>query len=212
MLYLPKSTDGPISKYINRRISGLITWAIVKYGVPLTPNQVSIISFFLSVLAAILYLIKLPVIAAILVQVSSIIDGVDGELARVKKLSSPRGAFLDSILDRFADILVIASISILTYEIYHSSYVVVASLMAITGDLMVSYLHARGEASLGKHPILIGRIKSFASRDVRLFIIFVGTALGYYLETLLTISIVSYTYVISKFIDIIVSLGESREG
>ncbi len=212
MLYLPKQTDGPISRYINRRISGLITWVIIKYEVPLTPNQVSLISFMLSVIASILYLTYLPLLAAILVQVSSIIDGVDGELARVKKLSSPLGAFLDSILDRFADILILASIAILAYEAIDNIYAVLVSLAAITGDLMVSYLHARSEASLGKHPVFIGKIRSFASRDVRLFIIFIGTALGYYLETLLIISFLTYAYVISKFVDIILSLGGGHEG
>ena len=43
---------------------------------------------------------------------------------------------------------------------------------------MVSYIHARGEASLQQHPSKIGKIPNFASRDVRLFIIFVGSIIG----------------------------------
>lgn len=209
---LVKSTDGFISRYINRKISIRITRAIVKYKVPLTPNQVSIISFVLGLISALLYVLGMPIPAAIMVQVSSIIDGVDGELARLLGLTSRVGAFLDAILDRFVDIAIIASLTyyVSTLGIIEAKLLVVISMLALSGDLLVSYIHARGEASLGVHPSRIGIIPNFSSRDVRLFIIFVGTLIGMYIETLIVVAILSYAYVISKFIDSLLNYKEVK--
>lgn len=209
---LIKSTDGFVSRYINRKISIRITKAIVKYKIPLTPNHVSVISFILGMSSALLYILGMPIPAAIMVQVSSIIDGVDGELARLLSLSSKVGAFLDAMLDRLVDIAVITS---LTYYVYESGIVdakllIIISMLALSGDLLVSYLHARGEASLGMHPSSIGVIPNFSSRDVRLFIIFLGSLIGFYFETLLIIAVLSYVYVISKFMDSLLRYEEVR--
>ncbi len=209
---LVKSTDGLVSRYINRRISIRITKAIVKYRIPLTPNQVSIISFVLGLISALLYILGMPIPAAIMVQVSSIIDGVDGELARLLGLTSRVGAFFDAMLDRFVDIAIIAS---LTYYIHVSSSIntellIIISMLALSGDLLVSYIHARGEASLGVHPSRIGVIPNFSSRDVRLFIIFVGSLIGLYIETLTVVAILSYAYVLSKFVDSLLNYKEVR--
>ncbi len=212
---LGKATDGFVARYINRRLSIRITKAIVKYRLPLTPNQVSVISFLVGVGAAATLALGRPLLAAILVQLSSIIDGVDGELARLLRMSSRLGAFLDAILDRLVDIAIIISLAyyVLHYVPHPSPQLpLIASLLALSGDLMVSYIHARGEASLGLHPSRVGRIPNFSSRDVRLFIIFLGLILGKPLITLLVIAITSYSYVISKFIEVLVSLrGVERE-
>ena len=209
---LVKSTDGFISRYINRKISIRITRTIVKYKIPLSPNQVSIISFVLGLISALLYVLGMPIPAAIMVQASSIIDGVDGELARLLGLTSRVGAFLDAILDRFVDIAIIASLTyyVSTLGIIEAKLLVVVSMLALSGDLLVSYIHARGEASLGVHPSRIGIIPNFSSRDVRLFIIFVGTLIGMYIETLIVVATLSYAYVISKFIDSLLNYKEVK--
>ncbi len=203
-----KSTDGPISKYINRKISTRITSLIVKYKIPLTPNQVSLISFLLGVLAGLMYLVN-AIIAGILVQVSSIIDGVDGELARALNKTSKVGGFIDAILDRITDTVIIVGLTLYTYSlnITNPLHLIILAMTALSADIMVSYLHARGEASLGVHPLRIGSTPSIASRDVRLFIIFLLSILGaiyplLYPIILIIISILGYTYVTLKSIEI----------
>lgn len=86
-----KPTDGPVSKYINRKISIRITRFIIEYNIPLTPNHVSIISFIMALVTLPLYLYGYLIPAGILVQLSSIIDGVDGELARALNMVSRKG-------------------------------------------------------------------------------------------------------------------------
>jgi len=203
-----KSTDGPISKYLNRRLSMRLTELIIKYGVPLTPNQVSLISFLIGIASATSYVIGNYLLGAVLIQLSSIIDGVDGELARALGKASALGGFVDALLDRFVDLSVIAAI---TYSLITSGTVPVAlayvvGTAALTGDLLVSYLHARGEASLKTHPALIGSIPNLASRDVRLFIIFLLTLLNLKLLALITVATLAYTYVLSKLVEVYLRL------
>ncbi len=197
-----KRTDGPISRYINRRISTRITSLIIRYSIPLTPNQVSVLSLVIA-LAGAYFIAQNPIwLGGILVQVSSIIDGVDGELARARRMASPRGGFLDAMLDRYADTAIIIGLALAVLRYSTTPLTLIWVMLALSGDLLVSYLHARGEASLGKHPIFIGVIPQLASRDVRLFIVFLGCLVGRPMETIVIIAILSHAYVIAKTLDV----------
>ncbi len=195
---ITKPTDGPISRYLNRRISSRITQAIVKYNVPLTPNQVSLIAFALAVTASAMYFMGNSILAGILVQLSSIIDGVDGELARVRGLVSKRGGFLDTMLDRYADIFIVVAIvhSVLSHN--PGALYLVLGLLALSGDLLVSYLHARSQFDLGIHASHVGPLDSIASRDVRLFIIFIGSILCALSYVIFILAILTHIYVVVK--------------
>ena len=96
-----RANDGFFSVYVLRRFSKALTWAAVKVGA--TPNQVTIASFAIGLYAAYLFaqgdtwsLIG----GAILLQVSIIVDCVDGEIARYTRKFSELGAWLDAITDR----------------------------------------------------------------------------------------------------------------
>ncbi len=209
-----KRTDGPVSRLINRRVSGRISGYIVSRNIPLTPNQASLISAAVGFLALPLYLAGQPALAGVAVQASSILDGVDGEIARARGQTSRLGGFLDSMLDRAVDIAVILGLSIYAYTAgLPPALVLAASMLALAGDLMVSYLHARGEASLGIHPLLLGRVPSLASRDVRLFIVFLGSLASQAdprasLATLVLVAVLSLAYVALKTVDVALSYRE----
>ncbi len=206
---LVKSTDGPVSKYINRKISTRITRAIIKYNIQLTPNQVSIISFILGVFSGLLFVYNNLILGGIITQISSIIDGVDGELARALGRTSRFGGFFDAVLDRLADISVITGLGLLLlmyngywYNVFSYHIVFLIIVLALTGDIMVSYIHARAEASLGTSLHKLCSIPVFASRDVRLFTVFVGGLVQRPLEVLLVISALSYAYVVVRLIEV----------
>ena len=70
-------------------------------------------------------------------------DVFDGRVARSRNLASPKGAFLDSTLDRFAEVGAFAGLAVY----FHTRPIV--SLMvalALGGSLLVSYTRARGES------------------------------------------------------------------
>jgi len=128
-----RANDGFFSVFFLRRVSKLLTWAAVKIGA--TPNQVTIASFAIGLYAAYLFaqgdtwsLIG----GAILLQVSIIVDCVDGEIARYTRKFSELGAWLDAITDRVKEYAVFLG---LAYGAYvhngQNLWVLAAILMAI---------------------------------------------------------------------------------
>jgi CDP-L-myo-inositol myo-inositolphosphotransferase len=107
---LCKPSDGPISRTLNRPISTRISMAISRLRP--NPTVVSVLSFLVSVAAGLLLAFGNGVVGGVLVQLGSIGDGVDGELARLQYRATPWGALLDGVLDRLADAIVIAGLTI----------------------------------------------------------------------------------------------------
>ncbi|PLV55715.1 CDP-alcohol phosphatidyltransferase family protein [Thermotoga sp. SG1] len=201
---LRKTTDGWVSSLLNRRISTRITNFILKRNWSVTPNQMSFVSFLIGMIAFPFYLVKMPWLAGIFIQISSTLDGVDGEIARARNMSSNWGAFFDTMLDRFVDIFAVFGVSIYGYFEGGLSFpLLLWSILAVSGSLMVSYLHSVGKV-FGTHPALVGKLSGFASRDVRLFVIFVFSLFGMYLPALVFVSVLSYVYIIGKFVELLV--------
>jgi phosphatidylglycerophosphate synthase len=70
-------------------------------------------------------------------------DVFDGRVARARGLASSYGAFLDSTLDRFAETFTYLGIA---WHLATARWTVLATMLAISGSLLVSYTRARGEA------------------------------------------------------------------
>lgn len=73
---------------------------------------------------------------------SGSLDVVDGRVARRTGTGSARGAFLDSVVDRYADSFTYIGLSIY----FRDSWVLWITLLALLGGSMVSYTRARAEA------------------------------------------------------------------
>ena len=124
--------DGFVSRYLNRKISTRISYLIVER---VTPNQMTVFTFAFGMLSALLTLFSLPV-AGILYQISSILDGVDGELARAQLRTSKLGGYIDSLLDRYVDGSFLA---LLAYSTLREPIWYLVALLALLGSVMVSY-------------------------------------------------------------------------
>ncbi len=195
-----KSTDGPVSRLLNRRISSRISRFIVDRGLPVTPNMMSLVSFTIGLAAAVLVLYGHLVLAGITAQASSILDGVDGEIARLTGRTSRRGAFLDTMLDRYVDMLLIGATMWIATRVpdVGAEAAIIAGLLALTGDLLVSYLHARGVLDLGVHPSQAGPLDSLASRDVRILLLSLFLAASQPFLALIAVGVLAHSYVIVK--------------
>ena len=102
-----RANDGFYSVFFLRKISKLFTWLAVR--LKLTPNQVTLISFAIGLLSAYEFSkgsFWTIFTGAVLLQLSIIIDCVDGELARYTRQFSQLGAWLDAITDRIKEYLV----------------------------------------------------------------------------------------------------------
>jgi len=201
---LVKSTDGLISRAINRKISSRISRWIVNKRIPLTPNQVTLMSFLISLIPFPLYVLGYPRFAGVFVQVASIVDGIDGEIARLRGLTSKFGTFIDAMLDRIGDLAMILGAAAYVSKNLRGpiNELLIVVFLAVSGSLLVSYMHGRAEKDLGKHPAFFGRMPPLASRDMRLFILFTGSVLGFTFEALLAIAIITFTYILIKLVEI----------
>ncbi|MBA3821639.1 MAG: CDP-alcohol phosphatidyltransferase family protein, partial [Deltaproteobacteria bacterium] len=97
---LRKRVDGPISRRVNRPISMSITRLLMNTRI--TPNQMTGVATVFGAAGVILVFQATwltLVLGAIGVQLQSILDGCDGELARLKLQSSRFGEWLDNVLD-----------------------------------------------------------------------------------------------------------------
>ncbi len=104
MKSLPKSFQGPVDALINRHLSLRITRVLAR--TPVTPNHVTATALLIGlVAAALLPLRSYPTlaIAGVLMELQSIIDSCDGELARLRFQFSKLGAWLDNVADDITD-------------------------------------------------------------------------------------------------------------
>ena len=188
--------DGYISKYVNRKASEPIARLLTRTR--LTPNQISWGAFSIAILSFASFILGQNIIGGILAQLSSIADGVDGSLARLKGMSSAFGGFLDSLLDRYADILIVLGLTLwsLSNEIYPGIWL--AGFLAITGTICVSYSRSHIDAKY-RHLFDKG-VKSLASRDIRLFLIMLGGIAGQAYFCLITIAILTNLVVFYRLI------------
>jgi len=99
-----KSEDGFVATFLSRPLSRLLTpWAL-RLG--LSPNQVTAASVVVGLGAAALFAVGEPwalVAGAVLLQLSLVIDCVDGDVARYTRRFSPLGAWLDASTDRLKE-------------------------------------------------------------------------------------------------------------
>lgn len=140
-----------------------------------TPNNLTFASFGLSLLASFLFLSSHPFWGGLMAQIASIIDGCDGEVARLKRMSSTKGAVIDTVLDRYADMILVSAMAF-AYGVTTTS--MLALFVASTGVIIFSYVwHHTGV-----------RIP-YAGRDVRLFTVMLGGILSSLINKFLLITL-----------------------
>jgi CDP-diacylglycerol---glycerol-3-phosphate 3-phosphatidyltransferase len=110
-------------------------------------------------------------IGAALFVIGSVLDILDGALARSRGTGSPFGAFLDSTVDRVGEGFMIASIG-LVFVRRDQMWAVALAFAAIAGSFLVSYTRARAEALNLKGDVGLG------SRAERVVVITAGLVLA----------------------------------
>ncbi len=162
--------DGPVFRYLNRHVSWRLSLPLLRLG--LRPAAATTGAFVLALVAAGALALGARSTAALvagglLLQLASILDGVNGELARASLRSSPAGAFFDSVLDRVADAAVLVALAIAA-GLEPGSWI--ALIAALFGSLLGPYVNATYEVAYARRPPRPLLRLSFG-RDVRLLVI-----------------------------------------
>ena len=178
-----KPLDGAVAARLNRSLSQrVVTPALLALFPPITPNQVTLVAFVVAVAAAASFSVGAPVAAAALVALASVLDGSDGEVARLTYRSSTYGGFLDAVLDRAADGILFTGAAI-----YLATDAQLGALLggaqvplvlwvsgaALVGHLLVSYTTAKAALDLD-HRYRGSLLGGGKGRDLRLFLVSLG--------------------------------------
>jgi 1L-myo-inositol 1-phosphate cytidylyltransferase / CDP-L-myo-inositol myo-inositolphosphotransferase len=132
---LIKDTDGSVSRYLNRPLSTRVS--VWLSPARLSPDLLSWIAVLVGLVAAAFLSVGLGIVGGVLAHVTSVLDGMDGEAARLQMRASPRGALLDGMLDRVADAAILAGLGLWALDAAPSPAVVLLLTVAASfGSLM----------------------------------------------------------------------------
>jgi phosphatidylglycerophosphate synthase len=141
--HLGRQGDSLIVRLLNRRLSQALSRRLVRTAV--TPNQITLFSALLGLSGA--FLLAQPtylaqVLGSLLFLCSTIIDGCDGEVARLTFQASDFGGKLDVTMDNVVHLFLFPSITIGLYQQTHSTLVLVLGGFTMGGVLisMAAYL------------------------------------------------------------------------
>ncbi len=133
-----KDTDGFVSRHLNRPISMRITRLLIPY--PVKPVHFTALVALGALVMLGLLVIGNPVLLAagcVLFHVLSVLDGTDGELARVRFESTDWGARLDTGVDMATNLLFVIGLNIGLFRIYGVEYQLLGQLLVFGVALAV---------------------------------------------------------------------------
>lgn len=130
-------TDGT-----RRMIAGVMDRAT---RIPVTANQVTLVGFAINVIAAVLVYREAFIAGGVVFLIGSILDIFDGAVARARGEAGPRGAIIDSVLDRMSEAIMFGAIA-LVFARDGQEIALFAVVIALSASFLTSYLRARAEA------------------------------------------------------------------
>ena len=194
-----KPNDGPVARHLNRPLSRWITKYLIR--TPATPNLISFVSWLLSCMAAILFAVGgYPALAlgGLIAQFASVIDGCDGEVARLKHSASQTGGWFDAILDRYADAFLLFGLTWHAFSANNTHLSLVIGFAAIIGSFMISYTADKYDGLMARR--LQGAVYFRLGRDIRVFIIFLAALFNQPLFALIVIALIMNIEVVRRII------------
>lgn len=152
----------------NLVLSGIADWSFI------TPNRLTILSFILTILTAVLILSgssRNLVIAGIVLQLAYIIDCMDGQLARYRQTTSRLGSFSDKLSDYIKFPAVLLALTIDAH--YHHTASNFPAILGILSVFFIGYLFYLKSLSLTELSIPTWNVlsgKGFLQRNLRFFL------------------------------------------
>ena len=115
------------------------------FGKQGNPNSFTIMGFLATLIASILILKALWVAAGLMIILSGLFDLFDGVVARKLGKVTALGGFLDSVLDRYSDLLLLLALLIYYLRKGNSALVILTFFVAI-GTVLIPYVRAKAES------------------------------------------------------------------
>jgi phosphatidylglycerophosphate synthase len=179
---LIKQREGFMSRHFERKISLAITRRLALTRV--TPDMMTVVSVGIGLLGAPFFLSESPVyqlVGALLFLTHSILDGCDGELARLKFMESPHGAILDFWGDNVVHVGVFSCMAVGLSFAQDATWPLALGALAVIATLGAAARQSRDimlDTAVGGDAMWIARFaEAFSSRDF-IYLVIVMSAFG----------------------------------
>lgn len=159
----------------------------------LTPNVLTVTGVFLNAAVAYFLVEGRFFLGGWLYLVVSMTDLLDGILARQRDMMTKFGGFLDSVMDRFGDAVILVGL-LLHYAIIHNVPCVLITAAALTGALITSYTRARAECVIPKCKT------GFMERPERVILLSIGLIFNRVPICLLLMAIASLVIIVNRIL------------
>ena len=158
-----------IGSKIGHRLDPYLHYVLKKFlGEHGNPNFFTLMGFFATLVASLLLLKELWVFAGLAIILSGLFDLFDGVAARKLGKVTAFGSFLDSVLDRYSDLLFLLALLIHYLKKEEPGLVILTSFVSM-GTVLIPYIRAKAEAL--QVPCNIG----FMERAERIILLSIGT-------------------------------------
>ncbi|MBI1745201.1 MAG: CDP-alcohol phosphatidyltransferase family protein [Acidobacteria bacterium] len=168
-----------------------IVWVVTLIGV--SPNTLTLIGLVINVIAAYLLANGRFFEAGLVVIGAGLFDMIDGRVARAMNSDTKFGAFFDSVIDRFSDVVLFIGLIVHYARTSQISYVLITCIV-LMGAVMTSYARARAESIIPKCKI------GFTERPERIVLLIVGALFNRMAAVLWLMAILSNWTVIDRII------------
>ena len=164
---------------------------ISKLGVG--PNLLTFFGFLITILSAFYLAQGNFFYAGIVIIFSGIFDMLDGRLARITNNVTKFGAFFDSVLDRYSDMILFLALMVHYIKNQQMIYVLLSGIVMI-GAIMTSYTRARAESLVPTCKV------GFLERPERLVLLIIGTIFGRMAAVLWVMAVLSNLTVVHRIL------------
>lgn len=159
----------------------------------LHPNVFTCVGLIINVAAAWMFSRGEFFKAGLVVLLGAVFDLVDGPIARHSGKVTRFGAFLDSVIDRYSDLIVLMGMLVYYATVNQFGYIVLTAV-AMTGSVLVSYARARAENEIPKCKV------GFLERPERIVLLIIGGLTNRMAPVLWVIAVLSNATAIHRII------------
>ena len=171
----------PYLYYVFKRILG-------EHG---NPNFFTLLGFFSTLVASLLIIKELWFLAGLTIVLSGLFDLFDGVVARKLGKVTALGGFLDSVLDRYSDLLLLISLLVYYLRKEDPDLVILTSFVSM-GTILIPYVRAKAEAL--QVPCTIGLME----RAERIILLSIGTLFQWMEPVLWILAILTHFTVLQR--------------
>jgi CDP-diacylglycerol---glycerol-3-phosphate 3-phosphatidyltransferase len=183
----------PVVKERARLVARVVAVGLSRTGI--TPNGLTIVGLALNVGVAAVLASGQLLLGGVLLLVAGLFDMLDGALAKATNQATKFGAFLDSTLDRYSELVVFFGL-LLAFQAAGQLLEVALIYVAAAGSLLVSYARARAE-SLG-FDCEVGLL----ARPERILLLAAGLILGYPLIVLWVLAVLTNVTAVHRIVHV----------